>query len=81
MSKKIFVAFGVIALVSLSSCRKNRTCNCTTTVTANGTTTAKPTDYVIADVNRDEGEIECAKLESSTVYTGFTEDITCSLVQ
>lgn len=79
MSKKIFIAFGVIALVSLSSCRKNRTCNCTTTITTNGNTSAKGTDHVIQDVSKDEGEVECAKLESSTVYTGFSEEITCNL--
>jgi hypothetical protein len=80
MSKKIFIAFGIVAFVSFTSCRKNRTCNCTTTITANGNTTQQPTDYVIADVNKEEGEAECAKYESSNTYTGFQEDITCTLL-
>lgn len=80
MSKKIFIAFGIIAMVSLSSCRKNRTCNCTNTITVGTVVTSTPSDHPIEDVNKEEGEAECAKLESSTTYTGFQEDITCTLV-
>lgn len=80
MSKKIFIAFGILAFVSLTSCRKNRTCNCTTTITSNGETTSQPTDYTLEDVNKEEAEIECAKYNSSITYTGFQEDITCNLV-
>ncbi|MFK8046129.1 MAG: hypothetical protein AB8B72_11585 [Crocinitomicaceae bacterium] len=79
MSKKIFIAFGVIALVSLSSCRKNRTCNCTTTIEQDGETTTQPNDIIIADVNKEEGTEKCAAYQDTTTYTGFTETITCRL--
>lgn len=81
MSKKIFLVFGLMTIISFSSCRKNRTCNCVTTITTNGTVSSTQKDHIITDVNKDEGEIECAAFNDTTAYTNILETVGCTLNQ
>ncbi|MFK8036936.1 MAG: hypothetical protein AB8B74_01500 [Crocinitomicaceae bacterium] len=79
MSKKIFLAFGLLAIVSLSSCRKNRTCSCTTTITSAGESTITPQEYVISDVNQEEGEAACLLYTKDNTFPNFSEKVDCTL--
>jgi hypothetical protein len=78
-SKKIFFGLGLLAIVSFSSCRKNRTCNCVTTIVSGDETTQTQKDNIILDVNKDEGTEACAKLESVSTFPGFKETVVCNL--
>ncbi len=76
--KKITLILALLALVSFSSCRKNRTCTCVTT--NSGVINAKTSqDHILENVNKTEGEEECDKLDSEWTQSGLTTTVACSL--
>ena len=81
MSKKIFFVLSLLAIVAFSSCRKNRTCNCVTTIVSSTETTQTQKDITLNDVNKDEAEEECARNNSETIHLGFSETIVCTVNQ
>lgn len=50
--KNIVIPVLALAIVSLSSCRKERTCSCTTTVAAGGTSTTSTSTETIDKANK-----------------------------
>ena len=76
--KKFTLLFALIALISFSSCRKNRTCVCVTTNF--GVITSQTTqNHIIQDVNKTEGIEECDKLDSQWTQSGLTTKVECTL--
>ncbi len=80
MSKKIFFVLGLVSIISMSSCRKNRTCRCVTTIVSSSDTKETQKDIIINDVNKTEGEEDCARNNSEMTFPGFKETISCTLV-
>lgn len=79
MKKKLMI-FGAFALLSalVVSCKKDRTCSCTTVTT--GTINATVTgDTTFVDVSKKDAESKCSSLESSGSVMGQTWDTTCEL--
>ena len=63
-----------VALISLSSCKKDYTCECTTTI--GGTVYGTPVTTTIND-KKDEAKTACENGSSSTTFAGVTTSVTC----
>ena len=77
MKKVLFIA--VVAVASLASCKKDRTCTCTTTV--NGASAGTATVVVYNDAKKGQAQAACLnKTTTSTVgSTTYTSVETCEL--
>ena len=67
--KKVFIA--LTAILALSSCTKDWTCKCKTTVTIGSTNTETKNSYTIKDRERGEAKELCqaANVTSNTITT------------
>ena len=72
MKKTLFI---ILTIASLASCKKERTCTCTTTVNGIGATTASTT---IKDT-RSKAKEACEKQNATSSSMGFTTTVACSL--
>jgi hypothetical protein len=73
MKKIIFIGF--VAVASLASCKKDRTCTCTTTYSD-----GSPSDtdvMVITKSRKSDAKVNC--LSTTMVDDGVTETTTCEL--
>ena len=72
--KKIFLLLSVVALSTLTSCKKDRTCTCTITSSApatTGVTSTQTVDYTMTKVSKGTAKRACLKETSTpTGYTG-----------
>ena len=77
--KNISLLIMLLAIVSFSSCRKNRTCNC---ITTNSGVINEPTtkDIIMENVNKEEGTTECDTYDSEHTQQGLVKTVECSLV-
>jgi len=77
--KNITIILLCIATVSITSCRKNRTCNC---INANSGVIQSTTNTVeeVIDVTKNEGIEACDLMDTTYSYEGITTNIDCSLV-
>lgn len=76
MKKVLFIA--IVAVASLASCKKDRTCTCTTT-TSGGTVTDVT---VYHDVKKGDARQLCIGSQTTTTYTGGStvgDNTTCEL--
>ena len=64
--KKIFIPLFVIAALSITSCRKSRTCTCTVTSTTNGTGSSGPVVDVYGHVTKREASAQCLSKKYTT---------------
>lgn len=73
--KKIFF-IGILAVASLASCKKDRTCTCTNTSSASGSLS---TTTVMTYTKAKKGDARAACLSTSYVNNGVTFTSTCEL--
>jgi len=78
--KNITLILALLAIVSFSSCRKDRTCVC---VTENSGVISETTTQfeTVRDVTRNEAIDECDLLDSEWVQSGLEVEKDCSLSQ
>lgn len=81
--KKVFIPLMLVAIVSLSSCHKARTCTCTVTST-NSFSSASSTSTEIQtweNASKHEANSACASRTEVTTVTGgsFTDTYDCKL--
>jgi len=69
MKKLLSIAAVTVALVSLSSCKKDYTCSCTYTATGLGTQT---TNTTIADAKKKDAETACDNIQTTYSLLGGT---------
>ncbi len=74
MKKIIFIA--VVAVASLASCKKDRTCTCTQTSTQPGYTGGTQV-YTVVKAKKSDAKKAC--ITSSTTTGGYTYTTTCEL--
>ena len=74
--KKLIFPIAAIALLSFASCKKDHTCTCTETSTAQGSTPETYT-YTINDAKKGDARVNC--LSTSRVSNGVTYTSTCEL--
>jgi hypothetical protein len=84
--KKITLFAFAIAALSLASCKKDRTCTCTSVTTTNGVVGASTTDVtVLSKVSKGTGRANCltTKITFSQTYgsqvDNYVIDNTCTL--
>jgi hypothetical protein len=75
--KKVFV-FGALTLAvfSISSCKKDYTCSCTSAI--NGTIVGTPTSVTINDT-KSKAKTTCEDMSSSQTTSGLTQTVTCTI--
>lgn len=76
MKKITLFAFAAVAL-SLASCKKDRTCECTTTMT--GQTSVVTSSTVIKKVKKSEAKTLCQKMSYTNNLTPYTSTEDCKL--
>lgn len=73
--KKIVLLLSVVAISSLTSCKKDRTCTCTITSTAPatpGVTETQTVDYTMTKVSKGTAKRACVKTTETDTPTGST---------
>jgi hypothetical protein len=74
MKKVLFIA--VLAVASLASCKKDRTCTCTFTST-DPTSVSSTQVYTIVDAKKGDAKKAC--ITSTSVNGSYTDTETCKL--
>jgi hypothetical protein len=78
--KKIIFASCALGLLAFASCKKDRTCECTSTDTAPGSTSSTVTATLI-DASKGDAKRICASTSSTYTVSGttYTKTNTCKL--
>ena len=75
MKKKMFFVAAAVAVLSLSSCKKDYTCECTTSL--GGITTSASTTINDTKSNAEEA---CENGSSTSTVAGIESSVTCEIV-
>jgi hypothetical protein len=77
--KKTLLFFGIIAVCSFASCKKDYTCTCTSTV--NGTSSGTADITTFNGVSKSAARANCQSTSSTGTYAGtaYTQVTTCKL--
>lgn len=77
MKKITLLSFALVA-ISFASCKKDRTCTCTTTDNSPGATTSEYT-VVYHKISKSNAKAACMSLEVTPTGQPYTEKRTCTL--
>ena len=78
MKKVLLFSLVLIATATISACKKDRICTCTSVVTGSFNFTASA-DTTFVNVNKGDAETKCSALESSVSADGESITTTCEL--
>ena len=67
--KKIFIPLFVIAALSITSCRKDRTCSCTVIETSGSNSTTSTETHVYGHTTNREATSQCLTRTETTIQT------------
>ena len=77
--KKVLLFGGAMAVLALTSCKKEYECECTSTVSGAGiTTTTSTTETTIKDTKKN-AEATCNESDASSESFGITTTVECEL--
>lgn len=75
--KKLTLFLAIALVVSLTSCRKNRSCNCITSISGVVKNDTQE-DVIVKDVTKDEAIQACEDLNFTTSFEGVTTKYECT---
>ncbi len=78
--RNITFILSILAILSFTSCKKNRTCNCITTITG-ATSSQSQKDVVIENISKKDGETKCNDMDSEFKDVGISEVYDCTLIK
>ena len=78
--KKSLIFLGFVAAFTLTSCKKDRTCECLYTGTQPGSVSTTET-YVMSEVSKKSAKVNCvsAKQDYTVAGTTYTDTRTCEI--
>lgn len=76
---RILVVFGLLTLVLATSCKKNRTCGCTSNYSGADTTWVATSEIIIEKSTKKDAEETCDSNDKSTSLLTETLVVDCSL--
>lgn len=83
MKKISILAVAAVAVLSMTSCKKDRTCTCSETSTSGGTTSAASTTTVVVNKSTKNAANggNCASYTKTQTISGttVTDNVTCTL--
>lgn len=80
--KNIFLLLSVVAVASLTSCKKDRTCECTYTnnaPTTPGYSSTSTSEFTMTKVSKGSAKRACVKTETSSTGSTVTSTADCKL--
>jgi hypothetical protein len=78
--KKITILTACAIVMSLASCKKDRTCECTYTSTEPGSV-SETNSYTILDVKKKDAKVSCISVSETYTVNGasYTDTQTCTI--
>ncbi len=80
--KKIFLLLSIVAVASLTSCKKDRTCSCTTTdtyPTVAGYSETNTSEFKMTKISKGSAKRGCVKTTTTGNGSSYSTTVDCKL--